>query len=1011
MKVASIFSAVFLGMASSLSAQLLQEIPTILEERELPDDGGTVQRFLWRTDPGVRYLLKFSTDLENWTDVAGYPITADAPVEFHDSILTTTPKVFYQAFRLDEQAPTLVLRYPDNGSYAIPRFADFSINLEDATGIDPASISLTIGSQDAHTVANQPNLTLTENVISFDAVDIAHGAVGETVDVVLTVADTLGHSASYEWSFILEVAPQQLVADLTVFGSAEAQRAGQRLSASQRSVANSLIGPVRLPAGDGDTFEVANITPTQVLITYTGDTPPNFAAGRYITNLAPTTPEEIIYREITGVVNDATTKTLTLATVDVELAALVEGSVGLAADSQVFDIGQSGELQPALSLSKTIIFPTMEVDNFLAAEPLEFVTAGGSTIATLGDSNSEFGFTFTPSLTASLETKFGSLQSLDIDLGGMMDFAAVYNVTVQTPEVALEKELFNLPEVKEPHKILYLGQIGLVPVFADLRVDLTVNASLNASASLSAEFGVRRRFEQHFVLSYEKGNDLIFSNVSVPHETEPIPFDVDLAGNLNIEMRVKPSIEFLLYGVAGMSAGVIARTGVDFKKAGDEPLSAIYNLGVDLQIQPAGIAFNFLSDQAKEGVTRVLWEREWDLLRELEELTSTATPQADDGTLALERVVLGQIGADGRWNPNVANTLFTYGGNPVPGAREPVLRVPLISYAEPFASEGVARSSDGVVMEVESPPAELPPVGPPSGPAPAGFATIPAGSFVMGDPFGEGSSDERPTRTVFVSAFAMGKTEVTNGQMAEVMNWALGQGLITASSFTVQNTAGTGQQLLDMDSSGIELSWSGSALVVDAGKENYPCQEVSWYGSAAYANYLGQKEGKPLCYDVGGTWDCDFSKQGYRLPTEAEWEKAARGGLAGKRFPWGDIINHSRANYFGRIGTYSYEDGTTSGRHPDWDDDGDPATSPVGSFAANGYGLFNMSGNVWELCHDRYGTYAGTSDPTGPSAGSLRVIRGGSWGSDARLTRCASRNWRGPTYANNFIGFRLALGQ
>ena len=293
---------------------------------------------------------------------------------------------------------------------------------------------------------------------------------------------------------------------------------------------------------------------------------------------------------------------------------------------------------------------------------------------------------------------------------------------------------------------------------------------------------------------------------------------------------------------------------------------------------------------------------------------------------------------------------------------------------------------------------------------PTAFATIPAGTFVMGDTFGEGNSNERPTRTVYVSAFAMQKTEVTNAQMAEVMNWALGQGLISASTTTVQNTAGTPQELLDMDSD-IELSWNGSQIVVDAGKENYPVQDVSWYGSVAYCNYLSQKVGKPQCYDIGGTWECDFSKKGYRLPTEAEWEKAARGGLAGKRFPWGDTIDHSRANYRANGSAYTYDVSsyTTFTYHPTYNDGTYPYTSPVGSFAANEYGLYDMSGNLWEWCNDRYGTYSGSSNPTGPATGSDRVIRGGSWYGYAFLTRCAYRYGFYPTGTFYDIGFRPAL--
>jgi formylglycine-generating enzyme required for sulfatase activity len=193
-----------------------------------------------------------------------------------------------------------------------------------------------------------------------------------------------------------------------------------------------------------------------------------------------------------------------------------------------------------------------------------------------------------------------------------------------------------------------------------------------------------------------------------------------------------------------------------------------------------------------------------------------------------------------------------------------------------------------------------------------------------------------------------------------------------------------------------------------------------------WCNARSEKEGKrPVYYSdeafttvyktgtetVYAKWD----EAGYRLPTEAEWEKAARGGLSGKRFPWGDTISQSQANYNGNTNSYSYDLGPDGYNAIGSVGGTSPATSPVGSFAANGYGLYDMVGNVGEWCWDWYRTpYAGGSDPRGPATGTYRVSRGCCWISYAHNARCAGRYYDNPaTIADYNDGFRavLPLGQ
>jgi formylglycine-generating enzyme required for sulfatase activity len=290
----------------------------------------------------------------------------------------------------------------------------------------------------------------------------------------------------------------------------------------------------------------------------------------------------------------------------------------------------------------------------------------------------------------------------------------------------------------------------------------------------------------------------------------------------------------------------------------------------------------------------------------------------------------------------------------------------------------------------------------------------------MGDSFGEGYSNEHPVHTVTLDSFYMGKYEVTNGQYCQYLNSALGQGLITVTSGVVyQAGSETSYPYCDTSTSSSysQIAYSSGVFSVRTkggrNMSNDPMVWVSWYGSVAYCNWRSQQEEKEQCYNLS-TWACDFSKKGYRFATEAEWEYAARGGLSGKRFPWSDPnITHSQANYYSSS-SYSYDISPTRGYHPIWNDGIEPYTSQVGSFSANGYGLYDMAGNVWEWCNDWYSSsYYSSSppnNPTGPTSGSDRVLRGSGWNGLTYYCRVAYRNhYYYPGGRGGNIGFRVVL--
>jgi formylglycine-generating enzyme required for sulfatase activity len=280
-----------------------------------------------------------------------------------------------------------------------------------------------------------------------------------------------------------------------------------------------------------------------------------------------------------------------------------------------------------------------------------------------------------------------------------------------------------------------------------------------------------------------------------------------------------------------------------------------------------------------------------------------------------------------------------------------------------------------------------------NGVVPTGFALIPAGSFTMGDAL-DGLSDV-PAHTVTVSAFCMAKNLVTKADWDIVRTWATSNGY--------------------------------NDLAAGSGKAStHPVQTISWYQMIKYCNARSEKEGltpvyytndaktAAYIYKEGSVNVTDkqvkWTANGYRLPTEAEWEKAARGGLSGKRFPWGDTISQTQANYYGSTSSYSYDLGPNGYNSIGSVGGTSPATSPVGSFAANGYGLNDMAGNLWQWCWDWYGTYdmASPTNPRGGATGTYRVFRGGRWNVEANRCRVAYRDSSDPASNFNGIGFRVA---
>ncbi len=313
-----------------------------------------------------------------------------------------------------------------------------------------------------------------------------------------------------------------------------------------------------------------------------------------------------------------------------------------------------------------------------------------------------------------------------------------------------------------------------------------------------------------------------------------------------------------------------------------------------------------------------------------------------------------------------------------------------------------------------------------------------AGQYRMGDTFGGGDVDEWPAHNVYVSSFYIDVYETTNSKYVEFLNSAYAQGLIDVSAGYVYKAGDTEPYCATYPAEQSGITFGGGTFSVRTGKQDHPVIVVTWYGALAYSNWRSEQAGLTPCYDLE-TWTCDFTADGYRLPTNAEWEKAAGWDPALEyHFRFGEhtdgcgfsCLDEQRANTFGNA---EIED--------PWDDQWDIAnmveeTTPVGFY--NGdlhleedfnwpgtqtsyqtqnaqcyYGCYDMSGNVYEWAWDRYAeqyySYSPYRDPQGYDIGGRHVVCGGGWFHSPLNSRSANKTAFYPDAGNYEVGFRCAV--
>lgn len=593
-------------------------------------------------------------------------------------------------------------------------------------------------------------------------------------------------------------------------------------------------------------------------------------------------------------------------------------------------------------------------------------------------------FKLSGELEATANFRWFRLREFQATIGGTAD----YRMDVRALVTGAADYSGTVPVITPIHKTH--GQlIGLVPVWVELVFELEAGYDANFEASAEVTSGVQAVKEIQIGKRWDETNGWTVIRQNPPLGLTLLGPTWQIQGSANLRVFLRPKITLLAYSTAGVS--------------GD--LEPYFQADGHAQLNPPclGLALSGGLD-AHLGLDLRFWDDDWGDLpsKDFELIPQTTLWQTNtcptnpvivlhpvsQGVFLSEHVIFNVDAVGGelayQWQRNGLN--LTDDGRIV-GARSSSLRISNVR-AEDVSDYSVRVANlYGSTNSLAAHLSVLPRV-------PPGMVPVPAGVFTMGDALD--ADAEQPTHPVYVSPFFMDRFEITKAQWDDVRSWAVAHGY----SF--------------------EFPQLGKS-------PSHPIWNMSWYEAAKWCNARSEKEGRQPAYylnsaktivyrsgqvGLANSW-VDW-QNGYRLPTEAEWEKAARGGASGHRFPWNDtdFISHVRANYNALGGSYDLS--APQGYHPNFQSSGSPFayTSPVGYFQPNGYGLYDMAGNVSEWCWDWYGTIPNSfqTDPHGvENEDSSRLCRGGDWFSDASVSRTTGRLPVPPSIRANFVGLRCVL--
>ena len=914
-------------------------------------NGSNAVQVAWNAYPGKSYVLQTATNLSgSWSNSATLVANSNS-LAFN--FPTTAKAQFFKVVKLDTEGPLVSPISPLDGAIAVGRQSTIQVGLSDVTGVNSNSIVLTIGTNAPVSLPN-PQLAYAGGLLTYTpATSVFLGTNGQIVTAKISVADTLGNvTTNFTWSFQIALS--------SVLGT------------------NILY----IPGSSG--FVLASTNGNYFTFSYTGSFP-GLTNGEILVNTNLNTGYTVT---VVAFTNYPASHSVVVLTRPATLAELLQlGSISSANFTQ---LGSPGNAAVAFGLEGATRVPAGPMPKF-------------------GLKNT-FNLQGTLYQDANLLVELlpGSQLALDSDLGFSANFSGLklrqfsaklsanadFTLDAHVHATGTLARNGTIPLITPIHQF-YGAFVGAIPVWVELVLEINAGYNLNLEASGDFTSGISGT--KTFLTSRgwtETGGWTTFSqNPAAGFSFLGPTWQLETTDSLHVYLQ--PKLTLYVYSTAGVSGDLQPYLDLD-GTAQLNPQSwnlALYGgltstVGLDLRgwdnswgALPA-VTFNLIP-------STLLWETN----------SSPSPPQ-----------ITGQ--PQDQWVTAGGNAAFTVTANGpgtlsyrwqrygldltddshLTGSQGSTLQISRCSASDIGSYRVVVCNTNGCTNSQSA----LLTVYPTN--IVSGMALIPAGSFTMGDNLdGEGDA---PVHSVYVSAFYMDQTDVTYSLWQQVYNWAI--------------------------THGYSFDYAGAGKAA-----NHPVQTIDWYDCVKWCNARSEMEGRTPAYYTGaaqttvyrtGEVNVDNSSvkwnAGYRLPTEAEWEKAARGGLTGQRFPWGNTISWSQANYYGyplslTTSGYAYDLATAIGYDPTFAT-GSYYTSPVNYFAPNGYGLYDMAGNVWQWCWDWYGAYSSSSqtDPRGPTSGSLRVDRGGSWDSYAFGCRSADRNdyyYDGPAYGSSNIGFRSVL--